>query len=349
MKQHLQVLLLSALAMYLVACRHSTGPAVARPQMDLQIFQGRLKSIASAGNLHVVDCGLTSLNNPGTSVGDCGLRAFQDHKAFFLGYHERLGESIFGYGLTGDPGGHVFAVGYQSSGFPAVAPNRGTQLLDDNHTRVTECFKPVKLDKTSEGILACYSPVNRQESEIAAHQKPIDTTVCEVLESPPRFNNKLVRIRGHYGGNFEYSLLDGDGCHDSLWFTYGGGAPPSLVAHVSGAGAPGAEDAEGKWILPVPVKLVRDVRFKRFERLNTARAQVEDGFEKMTGDFTSYCVSATFVGRIDAVTSEVHEFRKVQPPIKKVDYLGFGQMGLFEAQFVMQSVQDDAILRICEQ
>ena len=83
---------------------------------------------------------------------------------------------------------------------------------------------------------------------------PINTTACAVAENPSAFNNKLVPVRGHYSGNFEYSMLSGDGC-DALWFGYGGegGGPPSLAIYVSG-GKAGSEDADGKLILPVAVE-----------------------------------------------------------------------------------------------
>lgn len=112
-------------------------------------------------------------------------------------------------------------------------------------------------------MLACIAPVNEEESEIVARQKPTDTTVCAVVENPAAFNNRLVRIRGHYSGNFEYSTF-GDGC-GSLWFGYGGGGgPPGLAIHVGGGAIPGSEDSEGRRILPIPVRLVRDARFEHF-------------------------------------------------------------------------------------
>jgi hypothetical protein len=236
--------------------------------------------------------------------------------------------------------------------FPAVAPDRHTRLADDNHTRIAECIKPVKLAKDGQGVLGCITPVNRPESEKIAHQTPINTSVCAVAENPAAFNNKLVRVRGHYLGNFEYSMLSGDGCKDSLWFGYGGegGGPPSLAIYVSGGARPGSEDLDGKLILPVPVKLIRDSKFHRFEKQVKAMAYAHAAYEKKhPGKFVSHCVTATFVGRVDSVAPEVHEFRKNHASQEHNDGLGFGQMGLFEAQLILQSVDDDATLEVCSQ
>jgi len=193
--------------------------------------------------------------------------------------------------------------------------------------------------------------VNKRESDNIAQQKPVNTTVCAVLENPASFNNKLVRIRGHFSGNFEYSMLSGDGCKNALWFGYGGGGgPPSLAMYVGGAARPGSEDSEGKLVLPVPVRLIRDSRLERFEKQTEAMTKAGADYEKgHPNEYVSRCVTATFIGRIDAVSSEVHEFRKKQETQDHSDGLGFGQMGLFEAQLIVQSVVDDAVLGVCEQ
>jgi hypothetical protein len=320
------------------------------PDSDDRIFIERLKAVAGG---QANNCGTTSSAKPETSVTDCGEKAFHGHNPFLLGYYTRYGESLeFAYGLAGDATGNVFAVSYQGPrrAFPPVAPNRHTRLMDDNHTRVTECIKPVTLDRTRQGLLACITPVNQQKSDEVAHQKPEITTVCAVLNNPASFNNKLVRLHGHFSGNFEYSMLGGDGCKEAMWFGYGGeGGPPTLAAHVGGEAWPGAGDSEGRLILAVPVKLVHDSKLEQFEKQTEAMAKADTDYEKEhPNQYVSHCVTATFIGRIDAVSSEVHEFRKQHKPLEHSDGLGFGQMGLFEAQLILQSVVDDATLGVCD-
>jgi hypothetical protein len=256
-----------------------------------------------------------------------------------LGYEYRIYDEPvqWGYGLAGDAAGNVFAVTYHDRGFPPIALNRHMQLMDDNHNRVTECIKPITLSTTPRGLLACVTPVNQEQSDEAAHQKPVDTTICAILADPPAFNNKVVRIRGRYSGNFEYSELSGDGCSGSLWLAYaGGGGPPNLAAYVSMSNMLGSEDSDGKRILPVPVVLVRDSKLERFNalvRMNTGRY----------GPSTDQRVTATFIGRIDAASKEVHDYLQKQLLEKRIG-LGFGQMGSFEAQFTLESVEDNAAL-----
>ncbi len=311
------------------------------------MFTERLKAI---GGTQAVDCGTTTSSKPDAAVATCGLKAFHDHNPFFLGYYTRYAQGLeFAYGLAGDSSANIFMVSYQTRAFPAVAPTPRTRLLDDNHSRVTECIKPVTLDKTPRGLLACITPVNQDESERAARQTPTGYSLCAVAENPPAFNNKLVRLRGHFSGNFEYSMLSGDGCEQALWFEYGGGGgPPSLAAHVGGGARPGSEDATGKLILPIPVKLVHDSKFETFEKQVEAMANADVAYEQEHPDkFIDHCVTATFVGRIDSVSREVHQFHKNHPTKEHNDGLGFGQMGLFEAEFILRSVEDDATLGVC--
>jgi hypothetical protein len=325
--------LLTCVALAAIARGQQSQPnSPARYAAD-SVFVERLKTIASQAGGRVIECGIESANqNETAEVGACGPRAFQDHNPFFLG-HETAFRG-FAYGLAGDAAGNVFQVIYDSRGYPPVAPNGRMRLMDDNHTRVTECVKPVTLEKDREGLLTCVAPVNGEKSELAAHQSPINTTVCAVLENPAAFNNKMVRVRGHYSHTFETSKLGGDECGGSLWFTYGGAdsspAGVGVLGFAHRVHALGSEDSEGKLILPVPVKLIRDSKLEQFEALAK---------DAMGGSHAT----ATFVGRIDAVSDDVHNFLREHPTDHgRTWWLGFGHMGGFEAQLVVQSVEDYA-------
>lgn len=111
-----------------LALLQSCDPQSGSPQVLDGVFSERLRAIAGE---KAVDCGTTSSSKPDDTVAACGLRAFQENKSFYLGYHE---DEEFSYGLGSDSQGNVFAVNYDSRGFPAVAPTRHTQLMDDNHT-----------------------------------------------------------------------------------------------------------------------------------------------------------------------------------------------------------------------
>jgi hypothetical protein len=138
----------------------------------------------------------------------------------------------FTYGSAGDAAGNIYEVEYDSRGLLHLGLRKRSQVFDGNRIRVTTCVKPIRLGSTQ--------------------QKPLETTVCAILEHPSAFDNKMVRIHGYASGNFEYSELGADGCSRALWFICGNGeGPPDLVATVSGGARPGSEDAEGRLILPV--------------------------------------------------------------------------------------------------
>jgi hypothetical protein len=188
-------------------------------------------------------------------------------------------------------------------------------------------------------------PPSKDDSFLAEQQKPADTTLCEIAENPSAFNNKLVRVRGHVSVNFEYSTVEGDGCSNGLWFTYGDGSgPPGLVAYVIGGAQPGAEDADGTYVPPIEVKLVRDSNFAKFQRMMVAAVNADSRAAKSSpNEYVYHRVTATFVGRIDGVSPEIHAFHLKKSPMDKADYLGFGQMGLYDAQLVVKSIESDAV------
>ena len=310
-------------------------------------FVNELKSLSGDDG---IDCGISSLNKPDRSLAACGQEASKNHKGFFLGYVEDGARLLrAGYGVAEDASGDVFVVNYQwTPTYPAVQ-TRHSRVADDSHTRITECVKPVNLATTSAGMLACVLPINLEESERAAHQSPIGTSVCAVLDSPAAWNNKLVRIQGEYSGNFEYSGLSDRACKGALWFEYGGGdAPPSLAAYVGGGARPGSEDADGKLILPMPMTVVRDEKFAQFEKQVEAMAKADDeAYKKNPDKFVGYCVTATFTGRVDTVPPEIRQFHKTHPKQSETDFSGFGQMGQFDGQFTLQSVNSDSVLSKC--
>jgi hypothetical protein len=315
-------------------------------QPEDQLVGRKLASLSASNGGEPIDCGSTTTNRPEGKVSVCAEGAFEDRKPFYILYSNKLGAFKFAYGLAGDAVGNIYEVEYDSRGLLNLGLGKKSQVFDDNRIRLTTCVKPIRLGSTQQGPLACITPVNEEESQLVGRQKPLETTVCAILEHPSAFNNKMVRIHGYASGNFEYSELGADGCSNSLWFAYGNGeGPPDLAAWVSGGARPGSEDAEGRLILPVPVKLVQDSNFQQFQKLMRARAAADaSSFQENADSLTFYRVAATFIGRIDAVSDDIHAFHLKRKATDRADFLGFGQMGLFDVQFVLQSVEHDAVL-----
>ena len=57
-------------------------------------------------------------------------------------------------------------------------------------------------------------------------------------------------------------------------------------------------------------------------------------------DCRTYRITATFIGRIDGVSKEVHRAHRRLTSNDRFDIKGFGDMGMFEAQLVVQSVEN---------
>jgi len=311
-----------------------------------RIINERLKSLSAPGSDRPIDCGSTTMDKPEEMVSACATDAIANRKSFYLLYSGPFGIFQYSYGLAGDAVGNIYQVQYDSKGLLYLGLDKKSQVFDDNRIRVTTCIKPVRVGKTEEGMLACLTPVNEQESALAARQKPIEATVCTITEDPAAFNNKMVRVHGYVSGNFEYSDLGADDCPNSIWFAYGNGEePPGLVAHVNGGARPGAEDADGRFIRPVPVILITDTSFEQFQKLMKARDEADAQYTGGDPDsYTFHRVAATFTGRIDGVSNDIRAFRLKRKSTDRSDFLGFGQMGSFDAQFVLQSVANDAVL-----
>ena len=209
------------------------------------------------------------------------------------------------------------------------------------------------------GLLAILSiPLARgQQAASKQPQAPIETSVCQIVNEPSTYNNKLVKVRGYVRANFEYSILLGEEkCPDNgIWFVFAdGSAPPELVATVTGKGTPGSRNSRGRVTPPIPVRLVKDSNLEELEHYWAISAKGEACAEgpppAFPPDCTTYRVTATFIGRVDGVPKEVqaaHRKRSSQDP---VDGKGFGQMGMFDAQIVIQSVEkvvavDESVIR----
>ncbi|HWY52842.1 MAG TPA: hypothetical protein VNZ03_00160 [Terriglobales bacterium] len=190
------------------------------------------------------------------------------------------------------------------------------------------------------------APVSAQNPSKRLRPKPIETSVCEILRNPSVFNNKLVRIRGQVSVSFEYSLLDDERCSDhAIWFALADGTgAPGLGAVVNGNGKPGGKNSAGTPVPPLFVKLIRDSNFERFEHYMLVKSEAKPCFNPPTQPTPADCgvdrVAATFTGRIDSVSKAVHEAHLKRKFGEGADWKGFGHMGMFDAQLVVEQVED---------
>jgi hypothetical protein len=92
------------------------------------------------------------------------------------------------------------------------------------------------------------------------------------------------------------------------------------------------------------VRLVRDSNFEKFERYMKIKAEakpcINDPSLPTPPDCAVERVTATFTGRIDSVPKQIHAAHMKKPPDKPPDFKGFGQMGMFDAQLILESVEN---------
>jgi hypothetical protein len=188
-------------------------------------------------------------------------------------------------------------------------------------------------------ILLIPRPAQAQATASAKLADPIATTVCKILEDPASFNNKLVQVQGYLSISFEYSILYSESCSGGIWFALADDSGPrGLRMIVPGHAVAGKQGSDGRWQPPIPFKLIRDANFEKFDsylRQSTAGAP----WDPCGPDCHRYRITATFTGRIDAVSGEIHAAHLKRSPSEPADRKGYGQMGLFDAQLVVQSMQ----------
>ena len=152
----------------------------------------------------------------------------------------------------------------------------------------------------------------------AEHSAPVLTELCDIGERPADFDGKFVQVRARIIVDFEISVIEFPSCKarviDGIWFEYGRG-PSQATLWCCG---------DLRFRGDVHVRL--DDNFARFDRYVKARRNKKP----------LYAVTATMVGRLDAVPTETCRDGKHICPKGG----GFGHFGMFSARLVLQSVSD---------
>jgi hypothetical protein len=185
-----------------------------------------------------------------------------------------------------------------------------------------------------------------QRPTVRTLSETMETTVCRVFDEPSGYNNTLVKVRGYVKVSFEYALLMDEQCPEkAIWFAFGDGSvPPQVGAYVNGRGRVGGMDSEGRRTLPLAITLVKDKNFVELTRYLELSAKGEACADRppteSLPDCTTYRVTATFSGRIDGVSKQLHAAHVKRSSVDTPDGKGFGHMGMFDAQIVVQSVKN---------
>lgn len=194
-------------------------------------------------------------------------------------------------------------------------------------------------------FLAVAVPVTHaQNAPRTALQNQIDVSICNILRNPSAYDNRVVRLRALVRVSSEYSTLEDQGCSEGIWFALAdGSAPPGLVATVSGKRPLAHAASRARPKQRIPLHLVRDSSYvelmgylEKSARGESCTGDPPPGFPP---DCHTYSITATFVGRIDSVSRAVRTAHLRRDPRVTLDGVGFGHMGIFDVQLVVQSVE----------
>ncbi len=169
---------------------------------------------------------------------------------------------------------------------------------------------------------------------------PVDTTVCDIVKKPASFDGKMVRLKGTVIAGFdEFAVEDAadPNCGfqvDVIWLSFppGSKAKAGPVAMLT---LQPAHNFAGTYTAPsrAPVTLEKDKNFKQFDSLLSQTHQ--KGADMCLG-CTRYMVTATLVGRLDAVADATLK----RDGGKIVGFGGFGNMNAYPTRLVLASVAD---------
>jgi hypothetical protein len=175
---------------------------------------------------------------------------------------------------------------------------------------------------------------------------PVETTVCKISDDPSAYNNRLVRVRGYIQASSEYSLFVDEHCvGNEIWLAFAdGSAPPQVEAVTKRKRTAGGQESKRQQSPPIQVHLVKDASYTELMNYLAISAKGEacaDGPRPaLPPDCTSYHVSALFTGRVDGVSKQVHLDHFKHSSRNQIDGTGFGHMGMFDAQIVVQSAEN---------
>jgi hypothetical protein len=173
---------------------------------------------------------------------------------------------------------------------------------------------------------------------VGAKAQAVDTDVCAIVKNPASFDGKVVRIKGiAFAGYDQFIIKDANVCGfpiDGIWLEYPAGtkgkAGPAALVTVQPA-----HNYSGPYKAPARTAVVLD-KGKDFKQFDSLLSAPRKGMGLCLGCVKN-TVSATFVGRLDAVANPS---LKRDKDGKITDFGGFGNMNAYPARLVLQSVSE---------
>ncbi len=168
----------------------------------------------------------------------------------------------------------------------------------------------------------------------------VSTTVCAVMKNPKSFDGKIVSIKGTVVTGFDsFIVKDPTGACgyqvDGIWLSYPQGtkgkAGPAVMLQIQPA-----HNYAGTYTAPTRAAVTLD-KSKDFKQFDGLLSQTHNKGAGMCLGCGRYAVTATLVGRLDAVDSAAIKYDKAG---KITGFGGFGNMNIYPARLVLQSVAE---------
>jgi len=129
-------------ALILAICLLGVIPLSLAAQNDpLVLLVQRLQTTAGSS---ARDCGRVAQQDNSKEADRCVRKAVSSGKAFYVRYDLPSTDSYAGAGLAGNRDGDVFVVVFDTTGFTPGVQKADEQLVDDGHSIVERCPKPIR-------------------------------------------------------------------------------------------------------------------------------------------------------------------------------------------------------------
>jgi hypothetical protein len=177
---------------------------------------------------------------------------------------------------------------------------------------------------------------------VFASAQAVDARICDILSHPSSWDGKLVRITGTVIAGFDEFVVKDASCKlpvNSIWVAYPEGtrakSGPAVAVYLQLAKNSPGQPAP---VTRTAVKLEADKEFKRFDDALSAQPKVSG---RCLGCFRS-TVTATLTGRLDGVDKPGLD----RPGSMFTAVRGFGNLNLYPARLVLQSVSNITAIQI---
>jgi hypothetical protein len=185
-----------------------------------------------------------------------------------------------------------------------------------------------------------------QGSPKKLQEKPLTAAVCTILADPSSFDNKLVTVRAVIHVSSEYATIEDNEsrCGEAIWIVLGSfPAPLGLLATVNGSSSPKTASREHESSNTISITLSKDRSYDTLMQYLSSSEKgnscVDQPGVSSIPDCTTYRVTATFTGRLDSVPKAVRAAHLRRGVRDAPDFVGYGHMGMFDAQLVVRSVE----------